>query len=338
MSLSAEVFGSDSWVHKLVNVAGLGIPGWADRKFGTGGPDPQYNSLGDMSRQTAEEGSPRVIVWGRVRPIGGNLIYCQEPQTQWTVSFQQTAGKGGDEEEQEVWTQRVYRTYAIGVCEGPISRFVRVWQNNKLVYDARGNDWGIRNNPIFLSKNKFYTGAWSQLPCPELQAIFGTDIPAHRGTAYMVCINHDLTEMGGAVPQYQFEVERAEGVYLTSRPYAAEGLEGIASDPMSVRATPYVEPDLIEHGAAEITGGVLRDPLHVYDDGLPEAIDAGAPEITGGEFRSIYDSYTVPPEAVDAGAPEITAGELREALISYDEWPAEAIDAGAPEITGGTLT
>ncbi len=337
MSLSAEVFGSDSWVHKLVNTVGLGIPGWADRKFGTGS-EAIENALGDIARQTADEGGARPIVWGRVRPIGGNLIYCQAPQTRWTVSYEESQGKGGGDEEQEVWTERVYRTYALGICEGPISRIVRVWGNNKLLYDARGNDWGNRNNGRFLASCKIYLGGFDQLPCPELQAIWGSNIPAHRGTCYIVFINQDLTEFGGAVPQYQFEVERAEGVYLTSRPYAAEGLEGISSSPMSVRATPYVEPDLIEHGAAEITGGLLRDPLHDYDDWPPEAVDAGAPEITGGEFRSIYDTYTIPPEAVDAGAPEITAGELREALLSYNEWPAEAIDAGAPEITGGTLT
>jgi len=338
MSLSAEVFGSDSWIHKLTNIGGLGIPGWLDRKFGTGGPDPQYNSLGDMSRQTAEEGSPRVIVWGRVRPIGGNLIYCQPPQTRWVVSYQETAGKGGDEEEQVVWTQKVYRTYAIGVCEGPISRFVRIWQNNKLVYDARGNDWGARNNSIFLQKNRFYTGGWDQARCPELQAIFGTDIPAHRGTAYMVCINHDLTEMGGAVPSYQFEVERAEGVYLTSRPYAVEGLEGIESLAPITDGAPFIlSSELLDIAAPEITGGELRMIYLDYDDGI-EAIDAEAPEVVSGELRTIHKSYTMLDEAVDSAAPEITAGELRLGLIDYTKYPAEAIDSDPAEITGGSLT
>jgi len=207
VSLSAEVFGSDSWVHKLTNLGGLGIPGWLDRKFGTGAPDPQYNSLGDMSRQTAEEGQPRVVVWGRVRPIGGNLIYCQPPKKKWIPSFYEVEGKSGSDL-QVTFNQHIFRTYAIGVCEGPVSGFIRVWRNNKLVYDARGNEWGDKNNPTFLTKNTFYIGSWDQMPCPELQSVFGENIPAHRGTAYMVCINHDLTEFGGAVPSYQFEVER----------------------------------------------------------------------------------------------------------------------------------
>ena len=339
MSLSAELFGSDSWVHKLVNIGGLGIPGWLDRKFGTGGPDPQYNSLGDMSRQTADEGSPRVVVWGRVRPIGGNLIYCQPPQTRWVVSFQETQGKGGGGEEQEIWTQRVYRTYAIGVCEGPITGFVRVWKNGKLVYDNRGNAWGAANNPVFLRNYKFYLGGWDQMPCPELQAIFGTNIPAHRGTAYMVAVNEDLTELGGAVPMFQFEVERAEGTYLTSRPYSAEIIDDLDCGAATFEQSPYLSADLLDAGAPEITEGSLRDIYNEYTNWPEEALDAGAPEITGGEHRVIYKDYTYwPTEALDAGATEITGGTLRDILIQYTDWPEEALDAGAPEITGGTLT
>src|SRR5690554_7835300 len=35
--------------------------------------------LGEIAAQTAKEGEPRLIVWGTVRPIGGNLVAVQEP-------------------------------------------------------------------------------------------------------------------------------------------------------------------------------------------------------------------------------------------------------------------
>jgi len=330
VSLSAEVFGSDSWVHKLTNLGGLGIPGWLDRKFGTGAPDPQYNSLGDMSRQTAEEGQPRVVVWGRVRPIGGNLIYCQPPKKKWIPSFQDI----GDDV-QVTFQQRVYRTYAIGVCEGPITRFRRIWRNDKMIYDSRNTHWGNRNNAAFWKNHVLYYGAWDQMPCPELQMVFGIDIPAHRGTAYMVCVNHDLTETGGAVPSYQFEVERAEGVYLTSRPYAIEGLEGMESMPATVRQPPHLDPDLMEQYPTVITAGVLRDPVHVYT--VPaEAFDLVPAELLSGTLRDIYKDYTVPAEAFDL-VPAVISGSLDDIVEPYTV-PAEAIDAGSPIITGGTLT
>ena len=337
MSLSAEVFGSDSWVHKLVNIGGLGIPGWLDRKFGTGSTAIE-NSLGDIVRQTAEEGGSRAIIWGRVRPIGGNIIYCQKPQKKWVLSYEETAGKGGGDEKQEVWTERVYRTYAIGICEGPISRIVRVWKNNKLVYDARGNAWGARNNAAFLTGTRIYLGGFDQMPSPALQSIWGSNIPAHRGTAYIVFVNQDLTSFGGAVPQYQFEVERAEGTYFTSKPYAMELIEALDVLPPSA-SSPFVVPaELMGMGAPEITGGELRDPLHIYTDGIPEAFDISPAEIIGGELRDVIVSYNNGlPEAFDTSPPEITGGELRDALLEYEDWPAEAFDTSPPEITGGTL-
>ena len=338
MSLSAEVFGSDSWIHKFVNIAGWGIPGWADRKFGTS-TEAQQNGLGDIARQTADEGTPRTIVWGRVRPIGGNIIYCQKPRKKWVVSYQETEGMFGGGEDQEVWTQRVYRTYAIGICEGAISRIVRVWKNNKLVYDARGNAWGIKNNPRFLAATKTYLGGFSQLPCPELQSIWGSDIPAHRGTAYIVFINQDLTEFAGAVPQYQFEVERAEGTYLTSKPYAVEVLEAIESLPPELSA-PFIVPiELIETGSPELVGGSLRAPLVDYSDGVPEAIEKAPLEILEGELRvALIDYSDGVPEAIEKAPLEILEGELRVALIDYSDGVPEAIDANLPQIIGGTLT
>jgi len=338
MSLSAEIFGSDSWIFKLGNTLGLGIPSWANEQMNPGGQ--REVGLGDIARQNAEEGLPRTIVWGRVRPIGGTLMYCQSPQKRWIRTYEEGAGGsfGGGGDAQEVWTEHVFRTYAIGICEGPITGITRVWNNNRLVYDARGNAWGERNNPTFLANKRIYLGDWDQMPCPELQAIWGTDIPAHRGTAYMVWIDRDLTSFGGAIPQYQFEVERAEGVYLTSRPYAIEAIEGIESLEPEAFAPFVVEAELMDISPPEITGGTLRDLQQEYV--IPdEAVDAVAPQITGGELRVTMLDYTDwPAEAVDANAAQITSGELRVALIDYVDWPAEAFDAGAPQITGGTLT
>ena len=338
MSLSAEIFGSDSWIHKLVNIGGLGIPGWLDRKFGTGSTAME-NSLGDIGRQTAEEGGSRAIIWGRVRPIGGNIIYCQAPQIKWVLTYEEIEGKGGGSEEQEVWTERVYRTYAIGICEGAISRIVRVWKNNKLVYDARGNSWGARNNPTFLTGARIYLGSFDQMPNPALQSIWGSNIPAHRGTAYIVFVNHDLTSFGGAVPQYQFEVERAEGTYLTSKPYAMELIDAIDAQRPSVSAPFVVPAEYMEVAPPEIVGGYLREPYIDYAGALPEAIESYPAEITGGLLKlGLLDYSEGLPESVEGLPPEIIGGELRDALIEYTDWPEEAVDISPPQITGGTLT
>lgn len=338
MSLSAELFGSDSFIHKLTNVLGLGIPGWLDRKFGTQGPDAQVNGIGAISKQTAKEGDPRVIVWGRVRPIGGNLIHCQAPVKFWVLSYAESGGKGGKKEKQKVYTERVRRTYAIGICEGPISGITRVWRNGSLVYDARpGSAWGARNNHVFLQNARIYLGGWDQLPSPDLQAVWGMDIPAYRGTAYIVFANEDLTELGGAVPQYQFEVERAEGIYRTSRPYAVEDIESLRVGAVDRLRWDFEPIDDLQLGQLIITEASLRDPLRTYEMEA-EALNMGVAIVTAGMLQQPLATYEMEAEAIDVGAAVVTGGVLRVGLATYDRWPPEAVDVGQLQITGGSLT
>jgi hypothetical protein len=233
MSLSATIFGENSLIFKATNILGLGIPGLLHKKFGPQDPEAQVQRLGELSRQTAKEGDPRPVIWGRVRPIGGNIIHCQRPKKRWVVtSTESGGGKGGSKKKQEQRTEHVYRTYAIGVCEGPITGFSRIWRNNKLVYDGRGTSWGARNNRVFLKTFRLYLGGWAQMPDPTLQSIWGAgNVPAYRGTAYMVSIDEDLTDQGGMVPQWQFEVERAEGIYHTSKLYRAGYQDALNAEP-----------------------------------------------------------------------------------------------------------
>lgn len=232
MSLSATLFGSDSAIFKVTNVLGLGVPGWLNRKFGNE-QKPTVQRLGELASQTAKEGEARPIVWGRVRPISGNIMHCSKPRVvKREVKGQSSGGKGGKKKAPKQYEERVFRTYAIRICEGPITAIVRVWRNNKLVYDARGNAWGAKNNGVFLRLARFYLGSWDQMPDPTLESVWGAgEVPGYRGTCYMVVADEDLTSQGGAVPQYIFEVERAEGTYLTSQPYRIEQIEQMASMP-----------------------------------------------------------------------------------------------------------
>ena len=160
----------------------------------------QYQRLGELQRQTAKEAEPRPIVWGRVRPISGNIMHASKPRKEMVeVGRTTVGGKGAPEQTTVSYQERVFRTYAIRICEGPITGVVRVWKNDKLVYDARGNDWGDENNEVFLAYAKFYLGDWDQMPDPVLEAIWGVgEVPAYRGTCYMRIDDEDVTDFGGA--------------------------------------------------------------------------------------------------------------------------------------------
>ncbi len=187
-----------------------------------GAVDPEVirgPSIGDLIEQTSSEGGPRPIVFALSQPMSGNVIAQGLPRI---VKKKKSQGKGGP----KVETESVYRTYAVGVCEGPIGGFARIWRNGTLVYDAREGATADQNaeNLKFLETARFFLGTFDQEPSPDLEALFGVGTtPAHRGTAYMVMADEDLTDLRGAIPQWTFQV--------TACPLeAVDFIEFIASD------------------------------------------------------------------------------------------------------------
>jgi len=327
----------DSAWARMHNVGTAGLLGKIDSWLFSN--DPIVNEPGDVSRQTASEGGERNIIYGRVRPIGGNLINVQEPRRRWTPSLVEGTGKGTDEPTVQ-WTLRTYRTYAVGICEGPITGIIKVWRNDKLVYDASGTKWGKKNNPVFLRQYKFYLGDYLQQPSPELEAIWGVGlVPAYRGTAYMVAVNEDLTELGGAVPQFIFEVERSEGAYLTSRPYGLEVVEDMQSFNESGFVEPWALQDNMQAGQLAIESGTLVVVDVPIEYALAEEMESGALAFTAGTLvdKGTEVKYYWPEEEMQAGVFVVTAGTLAVTLITYDDWPLEEMQAGTFELTGGTL-
>lgn len=192
--------------------------GWAIGSVVGNAVDPQVikgPSIGDLAAQTSQEGVPRPIVFALSQPVSGNIVMCTTPRI---VTKRQRQGKGGPVTE----TQSVYRSYAVAICEGPNVQLIRVWSNGKLTYDARPGQ-PDPGNAKFLANAVFHSGDWDQMPDSHMQAAFGAaNTPAMRGTAYIAWHDIDLTNQGGAVPQYVFQVMRCEGQLLTSRPYAVE--------------------------------------------------------------------------------------------------------------------
>lgn len=321
MSLSAMIFGRNSLIFKVGNVLGLGIPGLLDKKFGIHPPEA---ALGDIANQTASEGNPRPIVWGRVRPIGGNIIHCSIPVV---VKHKQKSGKGlgaaptGD-------TQTIYRTYALRVTEGPVTGVIRAWRNNKLVYDARGTAWGALNNGVYLNSARIYLGGYTQMPSADLEAIWGVgQVSAYRGTCYIVMVAEDLTDTGGAVPQWLFEVERSEFVPLTSKLYPLEmEIEGFSSG-MAMRGADLKRLLIQEDPESFSTamGFVSADSHETHHlDTIPTEQISSAMSFVSADERIVLHGTTMVTEQISSGMAFVSADE-KVALHTYNMLPVEQI-------------
>lgn len=160
--------------------------------------------IGDAAVQTSAEGVYRPVVFGTAAVVG-NVI---ERGNRQIKNKQTGGGKGGPVNEE----QRVYWTFAIRICEGPIAAILRVWEDEKLVYDIRPDSTIPDESAEFFARTRIYLGDEDQLPDPDIEAYRGVgNVPAYRGTAYIVFPNADLTDRRESIPNYRFEVSQIGG-------------------------------------------------------------------------------------------------------------------------------
>lgn len=161
----------------------------------------QGPKIGETGVQTTAEGVPRPIIYGTISCTGnvivaGPLVITEE-ETQ--------EGKGGGP---VTTSERAFRTFAIRICEGQVARILRIWEDEKLVYDIRqGSGMGAESVKWALG-TRIYGGSEDQLPDSALENV-NPDMPAYRGTAYIVFDGRDLTDRRGSIPQYRFEVAKS---------------------------------------------------------------------------------------------------------------------------------
>lgn len=181
--------------------------------------DPQVIKgprIGDTGFQGSNEGVPRAIVYGTAA-VTGNVI-DRGPLEK--VIKRERQGKGGGP---VVESERLYLTFAIRICEGPIDGIQRIWEDEKLVYDTRTESTIVEESAAFSEGFTLYLGGEDQLPDPDLETIHGVgNTPAYRGSAYIVFTRKDVTDRRGSIPQYRFEVCRNVGAVTSS----SDGLVG----------------------------------------------------------------------------------------------------------------
>lgn len=175
----------------------------------------QGPKLGEARAQTAQEGVYRPLVFG-TGCVSGNVIH-RSPRK--VVRHRERVGKGGRD---TVDSDRGYRTFAIRIAEAHTPQgyaLLRIWENEKLVYDVRPESEIPEESAEYAEKFRFYAGTQDQLPDPDLEAYLGVgNVNAYRGSCYIVFGNFDLTDYGDMVPQYRFEIasayETEEGPYF----------------------------------------------------------------------------------------------------------------------------
>ena len=151
------------------------------------GPRAQGPRLSNLQVLSSSEGAAIPALWGKAR-LAGQVIWAAPIAEQ--KKKQKQGGKGGPSITEYSYTA----SFAVGICEGPISRIGRIW--------ADGNEIDPQRFPFRL-----YAGSESQKP-DNLIASLEKKAPAYRGLAYVVFTDLPLAPFGNRVPQLSFEVFR----------------------------------------------------------------------------------------------------------------------------------
>ena len=195
MALGGSIGGSVLGLSMAVagRAAGAMIGAHIDQRLLGGGSDAVETGRVDRFRLTgAAEGAAIGQVFGRMR-VGGQVIWASH----FTQSSTTTGGGKGAPAAPKTTTYSTRVSFAVALCEGPISRVGRIWAD------------GVEIAPDDLNM-RVYPGTATQQPDPRMTAIEGAGkVPAYRGTAYVVIEDLDLGAFGNRIPQLTFEVVRA---------------------------------------------------------------------------------------------------------------------------------
>ncbi|WP_342759715.1 glycoside hydrolase TIM-barrel-like domain-containing protein [Paracoccus sp. S3-43] len=154
---------------------------------------------------SATEGAVIPRLYGRMR-MGGNIIWATDFREE-TKTTTQGGGKGGGGGKVKTTEYLYYASFAVALCEGPITGIGRIWADGKPM-DLSGVTW------------RWYPGDEAQTADPFIAAKMGAaGTPAYRGSAYVVFEELALSAYGNRLPQLSFEVFRP-----LADPDTAEGL------------------------------------------------------------------------------------------------------------------
>jgi putative tail protein len=206
-AVGGAAFGAGSIAASLVATAAATIGSVIDSQFtfpmifGTGATQ-NGPRVTDLHPQTASEGAPMNFCLGPQNRVAGNIIW-QQPQMK-EHKHKVKSGKGGmmggADSGGNTYTYTI--SLAIGICEGPIYGIMKIWADDKVIFDFNNGIAELRSDSV-----SFYLGTETQTADPVIQAQDGVAFTsAYRGTAYIVFENLKLEDFGNRIPNFTFMV------------------------------------------------------------------------------------------------------------------------------------
>jgi hypothetical protein len=205
--------------------------------------------LSDLRVQTSTYGQPIPVVYGAMR-VAGNVIWAD------SAGIKETRHEEVLGDVTRV-TYTYSATFAVGLCQNSIIGILRIWAEDRLIWDA-GNPipgstidlntqlggvlslFAVNESSPVLNQPSInftlYKGSETQTADPLIEADVGTgNAPGFRGLAYVVIRDMPLTPFGNRLPNLSFEVV-STGTYTRTCPVVSGGQANSSNpviDPLS---------------------------------------------------------------------------------------------------------
>src|SRR5574337_369961 len=201
------------------------------------GPSQHGPSPDQLRLTTSTYGANIPRVYGTC-PVAGNVVWLEGDK--YRVKKKKSGGKGGG----SVTTYKIFATFAVVLCEGPIVGLRRLWLGSELVYDgAAATTAGVIKSGKSKSSWKLYTGTDSQQPDPRYQADKGANAASGwPGLAYIVFYDLPLEKWQNTLAGVQIKAEvvtsgssawaRIASVSDTGKHFKDNSGTGLATDQM----------------------------------------------------------------------------------------------------------
>jgi hypothetical protein len=176
-------------------------------------PDIEGPRLTDRRVSGSAYGTMRPRLYGTYR-MAGEIIWSDKIKER--KHSEDYGGKGGGGGEYITYTYDV--SFALALCAGECAGIRKIWMDSKLVWTAADDSsvGELIKSEKLARKIKFYPGSETQMPDPTLEAVNGVgNVPAYRGTAYLVFERLEITPFGNRIPQITVEVVKNGGYSVT---------------------------------------------------------------------------------------------------------------------------
>lgn len=228
--------------------------------------------IDDLSVQTASEGSPIRYPYGKHNKFAGTVIWVTDLIETVSVD-EQDVGKGGGGTITTT-TYNYYVNLAVAVCGREINSIKKIYADTKLIYDNGVKDHRTQEITV-------YTGTQSQTPNPLIEAYLGAgNVPAYRGTAYVVIQGLHLADFGNRIPNITFYVEATS---------ADESIGSVIGNILERAGLSPARYDVTALGSAAVLGYTLVGPVQSAKaiEPLMAAFNITAQELDG-QIRFFY--------------------------------------------------